>query len=515
MATARYWRLVAVEAHGGADLELSALHLYDAAGRADSTATLTSTIALADGTLAALQDEDMATTCRFAADSLRASGFAIVWDFGVGSSADIIGPRLAGPALATFLASCTLQRSDDGLLWQWVADFGRFDWPGAVAYTNAPTAVDDPHWGKVSLLLHMDGADGSATFTDSSPTPKTVTANGNARISTAQSKFGAASAYFDGSGAYLSIPYTADIDLLAGGGSFTLECWVKAYSFRGNGSRILSISGGSRDWSASGIHVIVQERQGRLDVQVARGVSPTALLTTEAIPLNAWVHIAAGYNSASGAIFGAVNGVYQQAVGGAPVRPSANPRLEIATLPGEAGDSQYAWYGYIDEVRITKGAARYTANFTPPTAPFPDALGTGGPVFLPPPLRSVPDVPPILLSGGSAGDTIPVLPPATIHLDRQDANGTEAQTSTTRYRIPGPRWVKEKTASTNVPLRRRVQLYNQRDSRLVREVWSDPVTGEYSFDNIRGDATYFVIAFDHTGHYRAVIADNLTPEPIP
>lgn len=123
--------------------------------------------------------------------------------------------------------------------------------------------------------------------------------------------------------------------------------------------------------------------------------------------------------------------------------------------------------------------------------------------------------PPIFLSGGSAGDTIPVLPPATIHLDRQDANGTEAQTSTTRYRIPGPRWVKEKTASTNVPLRRRVQLYNQRDSRLVREVWSDPVTGEYSFDNIRGDTTYFVIAFDHTGHYRAVIADNLTPEPIP
>lgn len=122
---------------------------------------------------------------------------------------------------------------------------------------------------------------------------------------------------------------------------------------------------------------------------------------------------------------------------------------------------------------------------------------------------------PIFLSGGSAGDTIPVLPPTTIHLDRQDANGTETNAPATRYRIPGPRWVKEKTASTNVPLRRRVQLYNQRDSRLVREVWSDPVTGEYSFDNIRGDTTYFVIAFDHTGHYRAVIADNLTPEPIP
>ena len=57
MPAARYWRLVAIEAHGSADLEMSALHLYDAAGRADATATLTSTIAPTVGTLAALQDE--------------------------------------------------------------------------------------------------------------------------------------------------------------------------------------------------------------------------------------------------------------------------------------------------------------------------------------------------------------------------------------------------------------------------------------------------------------------------
>lgn len=492
MPAARYWRLVAIEAHGGADLELSALHLYDAAGRADATATLTSTIAPTAGQLSALQDEDLASTCRFAAAAVRASGFALVWDLGAGNSADILGPRLAGPALDTFLASCTLQRSDDGLLWQWAGAFGRFDWPGAGIYTNAPAADVDPHFDKVSLLLRMDGVDGSTTFTDSSGAPIAAVAMGNAKISTAKSVFGGASGFFDGSANTL-LDVSSPALSFASGDGFCIEGWmfpsaITAYAYLC----------GSRTESENVQLCRVESGQ------VISALSGGDVLVSAAVPRSAWGHFA--LVRASGTLSFYYNGVLQAS------KASATAFAVTAIGAGYAIPGSQ----YIDDLRITKGVARYTANFTPPTAPFPSALGgAGGPVFLPPLLRSVPDVPPILLSGGSAGDTIPVLPPATIHLDRQDANGTETQTSTTRYRIPGPRWVKEKTASTNVPLRRRVQLYNQRDSRLVREVWSDPVTGEYSFDNIRGDTTYFVIAFDHTGHYRAVIADNLTPEPIP
>ena len=58
--------------------------------------------------------------------------------------------------------------------------------------TGSQPVPVDPLFNNVSLLLHGDGTNGFTTITDSSPTPKTVTAVGNAQISTAQSKFGGA-----------------------------------------------------------------------------------------------------------------------------------------------------------------------------------------------------------------------------------------------------------------------------------------------------------------------------------
>ena len=107
----------------------------------------------------------------------------------------------------------------------------------------------------------------------------------------------------------------------------------------------------------------------------------------------------------------------------------------------------------------------------------------------------------IHLSGGMPGTTGTVLVPPSLQHDLQDG-GT--------YRVHGT--VHLDATPTDLPLRRRVQLYNQRDGRLIREAWSDATTGAYSFDGIRGDARYFGATFDHTQDKRAVIADNLTPE---
>lgn len=72
--------------------------------------------------------------------------------------------------------------------------------------------------------------------------------------------------------------------------------------------------------------------------------------------------------------------------------------------------------------------------------------------------------------------------------------------------------VKEKSTPINVPLHRRVRLIDQRSGLVVAEAWSNETTGAYSFANIDRSRVYTVISYDHTTLYRAVIADNLTPD---
>lgn len=489
MSAARYWRAVGLQSVGGGALELSALHLYLGGVRVDAAAILTSTFAPAGGSLAALQDDDTATTARWL--DVSAPGFALVWDFGAGTVQDVGTVRLgSGATYAEWPETLTLQYSSDGVVWATLRSVPAFSWPGVGTMQDVPED-GDKHIGAVSLLLRMDGADGSTLFADGSSFPKTISAAGNAKVSTAQSKWGGASLLLNGSGDYLVAQ--ANLDFVFGTGDFTVELWINTVTtaekalidqYYGGDSWQFSVKGGKLSWYTA------------------------TYVLTGAVSVNTgtWHHVAA--TRSAGILRFFVDGVFD---GATPL--STNYTTQIVLGIGAqvaARGTAYDYVGFMGDVRLTKGVCRYTANFTPPAGPFPPAgdtvqrkLGVKQPAQ------------PILLSGGSAGDTVMTLPPDTTHLDRQDANGTEANAPATRYRIPGPRWVKEKTASTNVPLRRRVQLYNQRDSRLVREVWSDPVTGEYSFDNIRGDTTYFVIAFDHTGHYRAVIADNLTPEPIP
>ena len=66
--------------------------------------------------------------------------------------------------------------------------------------------------------------------------------------------------------------------------------------------------------------------------------------------------------------------------------------------------------------------------------------------------------------------------------------------------------------SPDVPVKRRVRLHRERDGLLVREVWSDPVTGAYSFDYIDATKRYTVIAYDHTGAFEAVVAAGVVPD---
>lgn len=64
----------------------------------------------------------------------------------------------------------------------------------------------------------------------------------------------------------------------------------------------------------------------------------------------------------------------------------------------------------------------------------------------------------------------------------------------------------------NYAVARRVRLFRDRDGLCAGEVWSDPVTGAYEFLFVDPAERYTAIAYDHEHSFRAVVADNLTPE---
>jgi len=220
----------------------------------------------------------------------------------------------------------------------------------------------DPYYGAVSLLLHGDGADGSTQIIDSSPRTKTVTAVGNAQISTTESKFNGSSLKFDGTGDYLGLGVN-NPDYAFGSGDFTVEGWVypidtSASVFFGGQSDLATKSGSSYGFflypSGDGTSLYIGSGNKSIN-------SPNP-------PINQWSHVAFVRNGTNFTSF--LNGTIVSTradIGTSAVNVgSVTYQATIGAFPNGSND----FNGYIDDFRITKGVARYTSNFTPPTQPF-------------------------------------------------------------------------------------------------------------------------------------------------
>lgn len=213
----------------------------------------------------------------------------------------------------------------------------------------------DLYYDNVSLLLHCDGTDGSTTFTDHSPTPKTVTVYGNAHIETDQSQFGGASAYFDGGNDGLMLA-----DLALGTGACTIEMWIKTSS----SVQYAQLIGNEPGFTLMVNHA--SSTSGDFALYVPSGL----LLTSVSGDWNdgAWHHIALVRSGNTVTLYtdGSANGTgtYTGSLSGSNMWLARNNVFAPRNM-----------VGYLDEIRITKGVARYTANFTPPTEAFPDDNG--------------------------------------------------------------------------------------------------------------------------------------------
>ncbi len=217
------------------------------------------------------------------------------------------------------------------------------------------------------LLLHMDGTDGSTTFTDESGSAHAVTANGSAQISTAESKLGSASAYFDGTGDYLSIPDSVDWNF--GSGDFTIDTWVR-YNATGPWQCLASQYGGVGEASWRLIQTESASWSNRIAFMYSvNGTSwdhSNLAISSGFVPSNdTWYHVAVVRNGADLRLF--VDGVQQGVTYniGTKVIFNSTYSLQVAS-----SNSQSTLNGYLDELRISKGIARWTSNFTPPTTPY-------------------------------------------------------------------------------------------------------------------------------------------------
>lgn len=208
----------------------------------------------------------------------------------------------------------------------------------------------DPYWNNVVLAMHMN----DTGLTDVKG--HAVTLNGTAARSAANSKFGGFSAVFDGANSYLTIPASADFGF--GVGDFAIECWVKTTVAN---TVICDVRSTSTD---AGVFFIAATTGKIAYYDPAVG---SLFGSTTNLANGAWHHVA----------WSRLSGVLKMYVDGVAEYTGAMASNFGASRPFRVGRdfSNAANYnGYIDDLRVTKGASRYTANFSVPTATFADHM---------------------------------------------------------------------------------------------------------------------------------------------
>ena len=190
---------------------------------------------------------------------------------------------------------------------------------------------------------------------------------GDAKLSTAISKFGGSSVSFDGSS---TCTILASPNLNFGIGDFTIEMWVYSASQSSTGNRTIG-NGAGASWGANKwiFTTTTPGNANKFTWQFWNYNSGSAdlLVSSSASNNSTWTYVAITRSGNTFRMF--VNGVIE-ATGTSSASVDGNIPVQL-TLgnSGVAGDSN--WTGYLDDLRITRGYARYTSNFTPPTSAFP------------------------------------------------------------------------------------------------------------------------------------------------
>lgn len=202
----------------------------------------------------------------------------------------------------------------------------------------------DPYYQAVSLLLPFDGPDNSTVFGDYSLNRLILSKSGGIKISTTQSKWGGSSCYFNSTG-YLYPAFPCE-QLNFTTSDHTVEAWIYPI---GSGSPLINCQATSNLWN----FYLDSSTSGRLIL------SGSNFITGVAFTANIWQHLAIVRLGNNWAVY--VDGV-SKGTGTNSGTFNCSNACYFGGFPGG-----HYFNGYVDDLRITNGFARYTGNFTPPT----------------------------------------------------------------------------------------------------------------------------------------------------
>ena len=226
-----------------------------------------------------------------------------------------------------------------------------------------PGSGADPYFQNTTLLLHGDGTNGAQnnTFLDSSNNAFPITRNGN----TTQGSFnpyvgpGCWSAFFNGSTDYLALPASTGFNF--GTSDFTIEAWVYPTARVTNSAYII----GQASYGVGSDYIFCITNTGILQFYMTTG-GANIVTSVGTIPLNTWTHVAVSRSGTAFKLF--INGVIDGTL-------TSSVNITNSFLPATIGNStnntgSVYFPGYISNLRVVKGAAVYTAAFTPSITPI-------------------------------------------------------------------------------------------------------------------------------------------------
>ena len=236
-------------------------------------------------------------------------------------------------------------------------EFGEFDSDSPTIWK--PKDVSGLTFGTNGFYLDFETDGTNTAFTDSSSNARTVTATGDVNHSFTQSKFNGSSIYLDGSGDKLTMADSSDWDF--GTGNFTWEAWIyKPHT----GKESIFETRVTGDNDGFNMEFNASHKFEWYDPSIASGNDLPR--DPNAITANTWTHYAVVRNGSTCTMYRDGTSVGTPKDVGSNSQTSAG--LAIIGINMNATAST-AFEGYFDDMRLSS-TARYTSNFTAPTAAF-------------------------------------------------------------------------------------------------------------------------------------------------